>query len=148
MNDALDGHAVPGRESMPNCRRQGRATIVLALLVPLVACHHYVTPKGITPAEYVAAERPEQVRVTLTDGTRRVLRQVTVSQDSIRGYPADAGEDDLPQAAWAAPLVAVERLEVYRPNGWANVGLVMGGVILLTALVLGTVSILILTGME
>jgi hypothetical protein len=122
---------------------------MLALLVLLAACHHYVTPQGIAPAEYVAAEQPEQVRVTLTDGTRHVLRHVTVSQDSLRGTVEDGGERDLPPgAAWAVPLAAIERLEAYRPNGWANVGLVMGGVILLSALVLGTVSILILTSME
>jgi hypothetical protein len=101
---------------MPTFRRIRRTIAAVLLTVYLPSCYHWITPKGITPQEYVTTKHPKQVRVTLVDSTRRtVLRQPWVSADSIGGrlliradwyYGARVGPP------WAVPLSSVQRMEV------------------------------------
>ena len=76
-------------------RRYGRirrlvATVLLTVYLP--ACHHWVTPKGVTPQEYITAKRPSTVRVTLTDSSRIVLQNPRAASDSLWRSLAPGGQ--------------------------------------------------------
>jgi len=130
-------------------QRLRRPFVVLVLLLPLGSCHHYVTPQGITPAEYLSSEQPQRARVTLTDGTRQVLWNVRLARDSIYGFLAeDQAVSPGAEPQWKAPLAMVQRLEIYEANSVATFGLVTGIVVVVGALAVGTAAILILTSME
>ena len=122
---------------MQTYRRIRRSIAVLLLVSYLPACYHFVTPKGITPEAYIAAEQPGQVRVTLPDGTRQTLLRPALSQDSLRGHiPVRLSNNRVRSGPpWAVPIDSVQRLEVRKPNTWATVGLVVGGVVVVGAAV-------------
>jgi hypothetical protein len=123
-------------------RRVRRSTTVVLLLTFPPACYHYVAPRDLTPQEYVAAKHPNQVRVTLADSSRVVLRDPWVSADSLGGrrMVQDArGALQVSDPRWAVPLSEVSRLEGHEYNNWGVAGIiagtlvVAGGVLLVVA---------------
>jgi hypothetical protein len=117
-----------------------RPSIAAVLVVLYVsACYHYVTPKGMTPAEVVAAKHPGQARVTLADSSRLVLEEPWVSADSLGGrlLPRrdSRGSVVLPGLErWAVPLAEVQGVEEYQYNNWAVVGIIAGTVVVVGAI--------------
>jgi hypothetical protein len=128
---------------MPTFRRIRRSIAVVLLFVYLPACHHYVTPKGMTPEAYIAAEQPKRVRVTLENGTRLTILDPFTSHDSLLGYIPVRQSDSAVVSGplWAASLESVRRLEVYKLNTGATVGLT-GGVLLVVVAATGFLAIL------
>jgi len=103
---------------MRTFRRIRHSIAAFLLILYLPACHHYVTPKGVTPQEYIVAKHPKRVRVTLADASRLTLGEPWVSADSLGGrlLPARDSQGSViqPEApTWAVPLSDVRRLE-----GW------------------------------
>lgn len=122
---------------MPAFRRIRRTIAALLLVLYLPACYHYVTPKRTTPQQYIATEQPDQVRVTLTDGTRQILLRPSISQGSLQGYVLVRESNNFMRAGppWAVSITSVQRLEVHKFDTWATVGLVFGGLALVGAAV-------------
>ena len=120
-------------------RRIGRFLAASLVMVHLAGCYHYVAATG-TPPDYIAAHRPPQVRVTLTDGISQMLLKPTVFQDSLKAFlPAHrTGGGTRPGAPWAAPLTSVRGLEVATVSSAATAGAAVGVV-----LVLGAVAALV-----
>ena len=91
--------------------RRSLAAVLLVLYLP--GCYHYAVPKGMSPQEYIAAEHPKQVRLTLADGSRRTLHQPWVSADSIGGRPVVRSQGGSLKLGppWAIALSDVRRME-------------------------------------
>lgn len=111
---------------MRTIRRLRRSVALLLLVTCLPACFHYVTPTKTTPQEYIAANHPKQVRVTLADQSWHVLRDPWVAGDTLGGLVTMFGTSGLYASAPAAgvPLDSVERFEVHQPNAVLTVALV------------------------
>jgi hypothetical protein len=108
----------------------------LLLLACLSACHHYVTPAGTTPEQYVTEQRPSRVRVTLADRSRHVVRAPWVRGDTLGGtllVPDPRGVLIEQPGAWTVPLGSLSLLEVYRPNSGGTVALVATTVVVALA---------------
>ena len=122
---------------MQTFRRIRRSLAVLVLALHPPACYHYVTFKRMTPQQYIATEQPDQVRVTLTDGTRQTLLRPLISGGSLQGHVPVRGSDNFMRAGppWAVSITSVQRLEVHKFDTWATVGLVIGGLALVGAAV-------------
>ena len=63
-------------------KRKLIATLLLA--VHLTGCYSW-RPTTISPAQLIAEEQPDKVRVTLTDETRLTLDRPRIGNDSIWG---------------------------------------------------------------
>jgi len=122
---------------MRTFRRIRRSIAGLVLVLYLPGCYHYVTPKEMTPEAYIAAEQPDHIRVTLTDGTRQTLLQPSMSRGSLQGHVLVRGSNNFMRAGppWAVLITSVQRLEVHKFDTWATVGLVFGGLALVGAAV-------------
>jgi hypothetical protein len=112
---------------MPMFRRTRRALASVLLIVYLPACHHYLTPEGITPQEYIATRQPKQVRLTVNDITRGLRRFELLAPalgpgDSLTGLPR--GEAARVTLAWST----IERFEARESNPTGTTGAVLGGV--------------------
>jgi len=119
---------------MPTFRRIRRAIAALLLALYLPACHYWAIPRDLTPQEYIAAEHPKQVRITLPDQTRLVLRRPWVpAGDSLAGLPGRAG------TAISVPGSAIRQFEVRRPAPGKTVLLVAG--IWAACAVVGTITL-------
>jgi hypothetical protein len=90
---------------MSSLRRIRRVSATALLVMYLPGCHHWVTPKGMTPQEYVTTVHPAKVRVTLADLTRVELQQPWVVSDSLFGRLTA-------REVWAEPLASVQLLQV------------------------------------
>ena len=110
---------------MRTSHRMRRTMAAVLLMTYLPACYHYVTPKEMTPAQYIAAKDPKQVRVTLADSSQVVLRDPWVSADSLGGrlMVQDARARD---PGWATPLSQVRRLEGHEYDNWGVAGITVG----------------------
>jgi hypothetical protein len=104
------------------------AAILLVLYLP--GClQHYVTSRQLTPPAVIGTKHPKQVRVTLVDSSRVVLREPWATADSLggRSIAQDArGAWKLVEPQWAVPLAAVRRLEVREANPGLSVALYVG----------------------
>jgi len=107
---------------MPRYQRVRRAVAAVLLAVYLPACHHWVTPKGMTPQEYITANHPSTVRVTLADSSRVVLQNPRAASDSLWGSLAPGGQ-------WGAPLSSVQLLQVRKSDAAGTVFLTLGIVV-------------------
>lgn len=117
---------------MPVVRRIRRSIAALLLVLFLPSCYHYVTPKEMTPQEYIATKAPKQVRVTLIDSTRVVLRDPFITPDSIGGHTQI--RQDAPASRWAVALSRVERFEGHEYDNWAVAGIVAGAMVVVGGL--------------
>jgi len=107
---------------MPRYQRVRRAVAAVLLAVYLPACHHWVTPKGMTPQEYITANHPSTVRVTLADSSRVVLQNPRAASDSLWGSVAPGGQ-------WGVPLSSVQLLQVRKSDAAGTVFLTLGIVV-------------------
>jgi len=125
-------------------RRIRRPIAALLLVLHLPACYHYVAPDGMAPQEYIAARKPSQVHVTLTDGSRMEMLRPWASTDSLGGLRLVPliGGGHTSGAPVSVPRRGVQRLEVYRLNtGTTLVGVTAA----LAAAVAATVALMALT---
>jgi hypothetical protein len=76
------------------------APIQLALLLSACMSWH---PEPASPAELIATQRPDVVRITQSDSSRLILRDPAVQGDTLYGRP-QASLDDEPQGRTAIPL--------------------------------------------
>lgn len=107
---------------MQRFQRVRRAVAAVLLAVYLPACHHWVTPQGMTPQEYITANHPSTVRVTLADSTRVVLQHPRAASDSLWGSLAPGGQ-------WGAPLSSVQLFQVRKSDAAGTVFLTLGIVV-------------------
>ncbi len=97
-----------------------RVVLPLTLLAFLSACHKWV-PLEPPLAQAITEGEPGTVRVTLSDGWHRVLKEPHISGDSLVAF--EEGKE--PQTV-ALPLEDLQRVEEKRANTPATVGLVVG----------------------
>ena len=121
--------------------RRGIAALLLVVYLP--ACFSYVSPKPLTPQEYLDANHPKHVRVTLTDKTRRVLRDPWAGPDSIGGVLMIRGPSGsyTAGAAWAVPLSSVGRVEFREHDIGATIGVVFVSVLLIGGVIAGAIAL-------
>jgi hypothetical protein len=111
---------------MPTFRRIRRSIAAILLVLYLPGCQHYVTPRGMTPQEYIAAKHPKQVRLTVNDITHGLHRFELLAPsvgpgDSLTGLPRP---EDPPVTV---AISAIERFEFRESNPSGTFGLVLGG---------------------
>ena len=97
-----------------------RVILPLTLLAFLSACHKWV-PLEPPVAQAITERDPGTVRVTLSDGWQRVLKEPHISGDSLVAF--EEGKE--PQTV-ALPLEDLQRVEERRANTPATIGLVVG----------------------
>jgi hypothetical protein len=77
------------------------------------ACHAWRTAT-VTPAQAVAEQQPEQVRITEPSGARLVVLEPTVAGDTLRGRTVSG------KSSISIPLASVLRLETRKGNAAAS----------------------------
>ena len=92
----------------------------LALVSFLSACHKWV-PLEPPVAQAIAERDPGTVRVTLSDGWQRVLKEPHISGDSLIAF-----EDGKEPQTVALLLEDLQRVEEKQANPPATIGLVVG----------------------
>lgn len=124
-------------------KRLRRAVALLLIAVYLPACVRTFTPEGITPAEYIAAKHPEQVRVTLSDQSWCVFRDPWIAGDTLGGIVTLFGSAGLSATAPAdgVPLSSVVHFEVRESNKAATTALVLLGVAVVGGAIAGLVAL-------
>ena len=105
--------------------------LVACILLPcwLLACSSWKTQQT-SPQQVLGNEQPGKVRVTLTDGSREVLQDPSVSGDTLTGVRDDGEQVSI-------PLTSVSALELREGDAVKSVlltvgilGVVAGGVYL------------------
>ncbi len=104
--------------------------LIACILLPcyLVACTSW-KPQEASPQQVLADEQPDKVQVTLTDGSKLVLEEPAVSGDTLSGL-----DDGTPVLI---PLAEVSSIAVKGAEGAQTGLLVLGGVVLVFAIVAG-----------
>jgi hypothetical protein len=113
------------------CRQSTLRRLVCAVLLPcyLAACTSWKTQK-VSPEQVLADEQPDNVRVTLIDGSQVEVFQPTVSGDTLTGLREGQRV--------SIPLASVSELELREGDSGKTVLLAAGIVIGVgAALVLG-----------
>jgi len=72
--------------------RTSRITVLL-LALAVGGCMTGPRPVNHNPADYLSANQPSQLWVTLTDGTRMVIAGPRVITDTVFGWTADNSEE-------------------------------------------------------
>jgi len=105
--------------------------VVACILLPcwLLACSSWKTQET-SPQQVLGNEQPEKVRVTLSDGSQKVLHSPAVSGDTLTGVTG--GGEEL-----SIPLTSVSALELREPDGNKTWGLMIGVVIGMLAAAIG-----------
>jgi hypothetical protein len=102
-----------------------RAGLLLSLAILYTACHSWQVA-GPTPASYVTAHAPDSIRVMRKDSTRVTLRNPRVQGDTLVGYLTGAQRPGGSPEEVVVPSEQILRAEVYRSDGMATAGLVVG----------------------
>lgn len=124
-------------------RRLRRGVALLAIAVYLPACVRTFTPEGVTPAEYIAARHPEQVRVTLSDQSWCVFRDPWIAGDTLGGIVTLFGSSGPSATAPAngVPLGSIVHFEVRESDQGATIALVLLGVAVVGGAAAGWVAL-------
>jgi hypothetical protein len=94
-------------------KKLSRWTGLLLFGLSAPACHAWRT-EMVTPAQAIAEQHPEQVRVTEPSGARLVVLEPTVAGDTLRGRTASG------KSSISIPLARVLRLETRKGNAAAS----------------------------
>ena len=87
-------------------RYRARAVLLLFLLLNLTACTSWQPAATPSPTQFIEAEQPDRVRVTVRDGTESVLEEPSVEGDELVGT--------VEEASVRVPFGDIFRLEVRR----------------------------------
>ena len=95
---------------------------VACVLLPcqLLACKNWQTQE-VSPEQVITEQQPDQIRVTLTDGTQRFLAEPRLSGDTLIGHDGDQSV--------SLPLVEVEHIAVLKTDARATTIVVILGVV-------------------
>lgn len=128
---------------MRTVKRPRRGIALLLIAVYLPACVRTFTPEGITPAEYIAAKHPEQVRVTLSDQSWCVFRDPWIAGDTLGGIVTLFGSSGLSASAPAngVPLGSIVHFEVRESDKEATTALVLLGIAVVGGAIAGLVAL-------
>ena len=105
-------------------RYRARAVLLLFLLLNLTTCTSWQPAATPSPTQFVEAEQPDRVRVTVRDGTELVLDEPSVEGDEFVGT--------VEEASVRVPFGDIFRFEVRRFSTVRTLGAVVGGAILTT----------------
>ena len=97
-----------------------RLIACLLLLCQLLACKNWQTQE-VSPEQVITEQQPDQIRVTLTDGTQRFLAEPRLSGDTLIGHDGDQSV--------SLPLVEVEHIAVLKTDAKATTIVVVLGVV-------------------
>ena len=118
-----------------------RSVLLLFLVLNLTACTSWHSVAIPSPAEFIEAEQPDRVRVTMQDGSQLDIEKPFVSGDQLLGKDWRTWEvnrllgnaDDV-----SVPLADILQLEVRRPDLARSAGFSVGlSVLMLGALIAG-----------
>ena len=93
-----------------------RLFLGLALLPQITGCQTW-RAAGPTPAEFVRDRSPDRIQVRRTDGSRIILLNPSVDNDSLQGFALTGGVPSM-------PLDAVQSISVRRVSWGKTLGLV------------------------
>ena len=96
--------------------RWRRTTAGLLLPLYLTSCFTSWQTQQATPAEVLAEEEPDEVLVTLYDGSKFVLRQPSISQDTLHGREVKSGLGPVSTVQRSVPLSSIEHIAVNLPD--------------------------------
>jgi hypothetical protein len=105
--------------------RRGVSALLLLIYLPACASWHLGTPN---PAQFVETERPEQVRVTRTDGSSFTLASPSIRGDSLIGRGGGGLSREDSARTVAVPLSDVSKVEVRKTSVGKTLAMV-GGVL-------------------
>ena len=91
-----------------------RSVLLLFLVLNLTACTSWHSVAIPSPAEFIEAEQPDRVRVTMPDGTQVELENPSVEGDELMGVHRMRDGDRLIRSTRSVPLVEILQLEVRR----------------------------------
>ena len=118
-----------------------RSVLLLFLVLNLTACTSWHSVAIPSPAEFIEAEQPDRVRVTMQDGLQLDIGKPFVAGDQLLGQDWRTWEinrllgnaDDV-----SVPLADILQLEVRRPDLARSAGFSVGlSVLMLGALIAG-----------
>ena len=101
-----------------------RAVLLLFLLLNLTACSTWQSVGPVSPSQFIEAEQPDRVRVTVRDGTESVLEEPSVEGDELVG--------SVEEASVRVPFGDIFRFEARRFSTVRTLGAVVGGAVLTT----------------
>jgi len=115
---------------------------VVLLVLSLPGCYYYGGLKGLSPQEYITAQHPKWVRVTLVDGSRHTLMRPWVANDSIGGQLAIGPEGGSFRRGrtWAVALAELQELKARKFDSM--------GTVALSAITLGVIGLVAATQIE
>ncbi len=96
--------------------RWRRVTAGLLLPLHLTACFTSWQTQQATPAQVLAEEKPDEIRVTLYDGSKFVLRQPSISQATLHGREVKSGLGPVSTVQRSVPLSSIEHIAVNLPD--------------------------------
>ncbi len=96
--------------------RWRRTTAGLLLPLYLTSCFTSWQTQQATPAEVLAEEEPDEVLVTLYDGSKFVLRQPSISEDTLHGREVKSDLGPVSTVQRSVPLSTIEHLAVNLPD--------------------------------
>ncbi len=104
-------------------RRAISLTLIAAMLGQTVACATWQRQE-VSPQRVIAEERPDKVRVTLTDGSQVELADPVVVGDTLRGVNGLTRRESSEQ--WSRPLADVSGLELRKTDALLTTALITG----------------------
>ena len=101
-----------------------RVVLLLFGVLHLTACSTWQSVGPVSPSQFIEAEQPDRVRVTVRDGTESVLEEPSVEGDELVG--------SVEEASVRVPFGDIFRFEVRRFSTVRTLGAVVGGAVLTT----------------
>jgi hypothetical protein len=96
------------------CRRARRLLALVQLAAFLPACTSWQVQPA-SPADVLATQRPERIRVIRADSSDMTLRNPEIHGDTLYGVPSHSTSSTGPERA-SIPLAKVEQVAVLRPD--------------------------------
>jgi len=119
---------------MDLCRLSSRITVSVLLITALNGCAGWHTVKG-PPAAYIPKEKPDVVRLTLSDSTL-VLSRPTVLGDSVCGLAKSVH----PRRWTGVPSANIRAMEVHNARNSTGAKIVAGSSLVIFAMMAALAS--------
>jgi len=102
-----------------------RSTALLLLACYLPACTSWRTQQA-APQDVIAAQHPQAIRVTRTDGSQVEITSPRIEADTLIGHRAGVAPRDSAEARVAIPLSEVAQIEVRQNDAGKTIALAAG----------------------